>query len=160
MVLWAYWGQIIKPSHVYRRLEAMYGKPCGKKSKSEAHLYSSVAKRLAMKPTDDDKNAGWTITSSYPLYCMTTYGVCCERHMAALGAKARRHSLWACVSLCLYGWLWTWRWSLRGRLSGLSALRSSQGLCLCAALELAGSAPTERGEMCLTYAQCTRLGRL
>lgn len=33
-------------------------------------------------------------------------------------------------------------------------------MCLCAALELAGSAPTERGEMCLTYTQHTRSGRL
>lgn len=33
-------------------------------------------------------------------------------------------------------------------------------MCLCAALEQAGSAPTARGEMCLTYAQRTRSGRL
>lgn len=92
---------------------------------------------------------------------MICHGVCCECSVvASAAAKAKGHSLWARVSLCLYGWLWTWRWSPRGRLSGLSAFRSAQGLCLCAALELAGSAPTERGEMCLTYAQHTRSGRL
>lgn len=87
--------------------------------------------------------------------------VCFESSVvAAAAARPGGRSLRACVSLCLYGRLWTWRWSPRGRLSGLSAFRSSQGLFLCAALELAGSAPTERGEMCLTYAQRTRSGRL
>lgn len=73
-------------------------------------------------------------------------------------SRARARSLWA-LSLRMAG-SGLGAGVRGGRLSGLSAVRSSQGLCLCEALELAGSVPTERGEMCLTYAQCTRSGRL
>lgn len=64
------------------------------------------------------------------------------------------------LTLCLYVWLWTWFWYPRGDYSGRLLFGSSQVWCLCAAIKLAESAPTERGEMCLTYAQRTRSGRL
>ena len=136
------------------------------KATCDVHSNSSISQLFVSLPAGTEiKRFVEIFPSSFMLYVICLAG-CVECGVVAASAGARGRSLWACVSLslslslCLSGWLRTWRWSPRGRLSGPSASRSSQGLCLCAALELAGSAPTERGEMCLTYAQRTLSGRL